>query len=1112
MNRLAALFALGLACHAQVDYTTATLKGAILDPQSKTVLNAEVTAVNQATGVARTAMSGEEGYQIPSLPPGLYRVEVRAAGFARSVARDVTLNVGQAVIYDVSLTLGADSTVLEVTASIPLVQPEQTQQSNIIGSVQVGNLPNVTRSFVQSIYTLPGVSNSYAPALQHPGVGTGYQSSGFSIGASNGRSNLVTIDGGENEYGSGTMRVIHVPLDSIQEFQVNRSSFGAEFGFTTGTAINMVTKSGSNNWHGSGATYFRNRLTSAQNFFNRLAGTSKEPFEQSAIFSGTLGGPIRKNRLFVFTAPEFQKLDTATVRNVVAEAQFQGVTAQPNGFDRATGVCPNQRSAQQQVTQHCYLTQLANSGGSLGPLGAGLLSSAIFDPLRNPILRSLVTANDGTFNGILSGPAGSGARAIPGYNTPRGRYANWVSRFDYLPGSRDAFTLRFSLEHERDDVVPAPPYSSYVALRDYTITGSWTRTIGGRLANTLRIQVVPTNTASNGAPNPNGSEISLGDRIQFGTPFSLPYDARWKRFQFEDNVSLVWGTHTFKAGGTWRPAYYNVRQEVWTRGQWQFTDGAYSILDIVAISQGPAVAAALAGFNLSRGYPVTGPPSTNLTAAQSYAAGAPTLLVQADPESNPQWEGWANSLGFYAQDSWKVSPRLTMNYGLRFDHYREPSPVPARSFVTPRLGFAWQPGGNQKTVVRAGAGMYVAPTIFMVPLYTNLLGDSGKYINQGALVAGLPSPPFPSIFAAWALHSSLATPSNPNPGLSRVQLASVGAVISPPGPNAFGNFIYTLGPNFRPAYSIQASVSIARQLTSNLSIEAAYLMYRSVHVLQSLETNFVLNRAAPVDPFAGPSFIPRPGTTKGQPNAAIFQNNALSSTGTGYYHGGTLSLTRRFERKLQFGINYTFSRAIDNTSDYSSISSPFRPEMLNLDRARSLFDITHNLVANAVYMTPFRARRDALWSSLLADWTVSPILYARSGVPFSILVPGLSNGTVGHNGTARPWYAGRNTGNGPNFINTDLRVSKALLGKDRPVGLEFIAQAQNLFNRANFAVVNNNFPADPNFPLPSGGTLRDGPFRVEGFAPSSVAVLSTPLAYTAANPARHVTLALRLSF
>ena len=397
---------------AQVDYAAGSLNLRVLDSNERLISDAHVMVKNLATGATTEAVVTDEGYQVRSIPPGTYEAEVAAKGFKKSVAGDLVVQLGETARYSVKLDIGVVTESIEVQANLALLQPDQTQQTNIINNVQVESLPNVSRNFVGSVYTLPGVVNSYAPTLQDPGVGTAYLSSGFSMGASNGRNNLVTIDGGEDEYGSGTMREMHVPIDSIREFQVNRNGFEAEFGFTSGSAINMVTKSGTNQFHASAAGYFHNRNTDGGNYFDKLAGLGVKPFEQSLIVSATLGGPIRKSRWFFFTAPEYQQLDAATVQNIAAEQEFQSIASQSNGFDGKS--CPSQNTPQQQVTQLCYLTQMANSGGPLSGLGEGLLASSVFgDPFNDPILNALVTSQDGTFDGIPASPVGSGVRRPP---------------------------------------------------------------------------------------------------------------------------------------------------------------------------------------------------------------------------------------------------------------------------------------------------------------------------------------------------------------------------------------------------------------------------------------------------------------------------------------------------------------------------------------------------------------------------------------------------------------------------------------------------------------------------------------------------------------------------
>ena len=1102
---------------AQISFDTATLKGTIFDPSGSVVPGAAVTVTNPDTGVSRTAKSGEEGdYQVPSLPPGTYQVVAEAAGFRKAVAENIVLTVGQIVPYDFHLALGAVTDVVEVTDLPPLIEPEQTQQANTVNERQVENLPNISRRFTDLIYTVPGVASSDAPAVQDSNIGTGYLASGFSVGGSNGRNNLITIDGGENDYGSGAPRVRNVPIDSVQEFQVNRNSFAPEFGYTIGTAINVVTKGGTNKFHGSLSSNFHNEGIDSVNYFNQLISPGSKPFEQSVISGATLGGPIKRNKLFFFTAYEYQKLDSTNSQNYSGRAEFQPVTAQTNGY--SGGQCPGQP---QQVSQLCYLTQLANSGTPLAPLGAGLLASPVFGPpLADPILNALVSPNEGTFDGVIS-PVGA-ERGIPGFNTPRGRYNNWVSRLDYL-SVKDSIMFRFSLMNERDTVAPQPPASTFDHVTDYTLTSAWTHSLSTTLVNVLRVQAVPKDTTLNTAPQIGRSEIDLltGNSIVLGTPFAFPYTADFKRFQFDDSISWLKGGHNFKFGVSYRPDYYNTTEQLWFGGQWQFADGA---IPLIALAPSGAQSS-LAAYNVSQGYPAQGPASTNLTAVQSFLAGTPISLLQANPNSNARWADWDNNFGFYAQDNWKITRKLTLNYGARLDYDASPSPVPHSIFASPRVGIAWDPAGDGKTVVRAGGGLFVAPVLFMVPFYLNTLGTSGKYINQGALAAALPSPPFPSIFAAWAVAKGKATTADPNPALTPADLATIGWAINPPGPSAFGSVFSTIDPNFKQEYSIQASVSVARELARNMSVEVGYNLYRTLHIEQVIEGNFqqapcnVVNPAefsAAIDPFIGPCYTARPGTTVGESNSLIFENDTWSSSGSGTYHGLTASLTKRYGHGLQFQANYTLSRAEDDTSDYSPLSVPFRPDQLKKDWAISDFNVTHNFVANAVYNLPFHSG-GGFWSAALAGISVSPIVYAHSGIPFTLLVPGLGgisgNGTIGHTSEARPWNEPRNEGRGDPFVSWDMRASKAFyIDRDRGVKLDLIVQAQNLLNRTNFAAVNNIFPANPNFTLPNGGNLLNGPYNVQGFAPTTVSQLSQPLAFTSAYPPRYISFGLQLAF
>ena len=1088
-----------------------------MDPQGATVSSATVTVKNPATGLSKTQKAAADGsYQLPALAPGTYQITVEAPGFSKAVADGLLLTVGATVAYDVHLKVGQVREVVEVTDQPPLIDTGQSQQANTVDTRQVDNLPNINLNFTQAIYTLPGVVSSSAPSVQDPNIGTAYSASGFSIGGRNGRNNLFTIDGGEDDFGSGALRVQHVPLESIQEYQVNRNSFAAEFGFTVGTAINVITRSGSNRYHGALYGFFHNESTDAANFFNSFSpNPNLKPFEQGLIAGGTLGGPIVRDRLFFFTSYERQKLDSPTVVNLLGTAEAQGLSAQSNGFNGTT--CPGQNPSAgqpQQVTQLCYLTQLQALGGPLSPVGTALLASPVFSPLVDPIFNALLTPDSGTFDGN----AGGVVQAPPGQNA---RYNNWVTRLDYIPGVKDNISLRFSLLRELNQVTGAggaPRYTSDKnVMRDYTVTLSWTRTIRNNMVNEVHVQAVPHDTSDNTTPFPNRAEIDLGSLGTVGTNFPYPYFGHENRFQFDENLFLIRGAHSFKFGASYRPVDYSIYQQLWFGGQYNFFDGTIPIIGLLP----PAVQAGLVSYNLALGYPASGPASTNLSASESYVAGVPVTMLQAS--GNGRWEGWAHYLGFYAQDSWKVSRRLTANYGVRFDYDREASPVPHSFYASPRLGLAFDPRGDGKTVIRAGGGLFVAPQLFLVPFYLNELGTSGKNINLALqTITGQPA----QLLTATAIEQGSATIANPNPELSAQQLAAAGIVIQPPGPNQVNGVFYTIQNNYKPEYSIQASTSVAQQIGSSLSLELGYTMYRGVHIEQVNEANYIRDASAPLDPFIGPSYIPRPGSTAGEPNAQILQNNQYASIGGSIYHGLTASLTKRYGRGLQFQANYTWSKAIDNTSDYSSLSAPFRPDLVAGDRSVSDFNITHNFVANAVYTTPYRAQGSWI-SKMLADISLSPIVYARSGVPFTLLVPGIgANGAGSHTSEARPYHEGRNSGIGPAFYSWDMRISKALyLRRDSGLRLDLVAQAADILNHTNFSAVNNIFP-DTAVVNPSTGItqsaivptaegnvdLLNGPYRYTGFVPRSAADLSSPLSFKLANPPRQLSFALRLAF
>src|SRR6266851_3074089 len=703
----------------QVDVASATLKGTITDQHDALVACATVTATSIDKGISRTAKTGTEGtYQIPALPPGAYKVEIEAQGFSKVVNEKVLLSVGQSLVYDVQLNTGGVTAQVAITGEVPLIEVERTQQANTISTQQVENLPNSGRTFQNYVYTLPGVGNSTAPRAQLSGRITGFQSSGFSIGGSNGRNNLITVDGGENEYGSGTPR-FDVPVETIQEFQVNRNSFTAEFGFTAGTAVNVVTKSGTNRFHGSAYIFYRSDGTSARNAFDTI-NPGKKSSDRTYYPGFTFGGPISKNKLFFFTNYE---------RNNVDAARFRTYTSDP--------------LTQPNAAQAALLSQLdASADANVRRISTNLRGALTTSATSYPAIFKFLQASEGVFNGLA-------------------RLNTWSTRLDYQATNRDSINARFTLTRNFTNDIgtsngTAPSISTSLTYRDYSTVVTWTHNIGSNLINQMRAQFSPGNSSVTAPPEPAVTGLIVsgfgGGTTGFGRYFGAPYIVHQQRYQFEDNVTLLRGKHTFKFGGSYRPVKYNFRNDLWFAGEYQFqASAAYAVTRAVPLADQPAfLAAAPAAAGIQ------------LNPLQNLDLNLPFLYRQGF--HNPLWIGTGHYVGGFAQDTWKVNQRLSLDLGGRIDWDGEPQPVPRHAYFSPRFGFAWQMTGDGKTVLRGGGGLFYSPIYVQIPGYTSILNGSGTYINQIAKNPGSPAPTVAALYGAGVAGSTTCSiPANTYP-------------------------------------------------------------------------------------------------------------------------------------------------------------------------------------------------------------------------------------------------------------------------------------------------------------------------------------------------------------
>ena len=1005
-------FAGSLSTLAQVDVSSGTIKGTITDQNKAVVVGAVVTAKSTERGTIRTAKTGSDGsYTIPTLQPGTYEVRIEAQGFEAAVIPKAEITVGTTAVYDIELQPGGVKAQVEVTSEAPVIEVERTQQANTIDKRQVENLPNVGRSFQNYVYTLPGVSNSNAPRAQLAGRVTGFLSSGFSIGGSNGRNNLITVDGGENEYGSGQARFDITP-EAIQEFQVNRNSYTAEFGFTAGTAVNVITKSGTNQFHGSGYIFYRSDKTSARNFFDF---TNPRASDRQLFPGFTFGGPVVKNKLFFFTNYERQQNDNARFRTYTGNSLLQ----------------PN-------AAQLAVLAALdANASANVQRISSNLRKALTTTAASYPNAFKILSDNEGTFNGVA-------------------RLNTWSTRVDYQLTNHDSINGRFTLTRNFTSDPgtgngTSPSVDASLTYRDYSSVVSWTHNFGSHAVNQMRGQVSPGNSAVTAPPDPAQVGIIISGLAGFGRAFGAPYIVHQWRLQFEDTLTWIRSNHSFKFGGSYRPVHYNFENDLWFAGEYQFLPFAlYTVSLAVPAADRPAFQAA-AG---------TAGSAVPLNALQNFDLNLPFLYRQGF--HNPIWKGTGHYVGGFAQDTWKVHPRLTLDIGGRVDWDGEPPPVPRNAYFSPRVGFAWQMTGDGKTVLRGGSGLFYSPIYIQIPGYTSILNGSGTYINQIA------RSPANGVTTVWG--AGIAQGKYPFSVLSEADVNALGISTAA---GAVGRVLFDLNPDYKNNYAIQANLGIQRQITNSMSVEIAYQMYHGLHIQQPVGLNYceagtagcpatnavqaaaLLTRnvrvSGPLYRVCSTGVVGQTDTQCGRVNdAGITQFTDYQSRGSSIYHGVTFQLIKRFSDNFSFQTNYTFSKAIDDQTDFNSAFAPPFPSRLDTERSLSTFDVRHNFVFSGVFVSPFKSGTGQNFASrALADITLSPSIFIRTGIPFTIRTGTDINGDT-RSGTDRLFYIGRNTGIGPNYQSVNLRLSKMFrFGAESSKRIEFSVDGGNLFNRTN---------------------------------------------------------------
>ena len=629
-------------------------------------------------------------------------------------------------------------------------------------------------------------------------------------------------------------------------------------------------------------------------------------------------------------------------------------------------------------------------------------------------------------------------------------------------------------------------------------------------------------------PNdPIGPEINILGYGNFGRDIFLPSDSITRQFDLADTVSLVRGSHTIKVGGVFQYARISTNSETYLPGTFRFGSlpfGAlFSTAQLGAISaqinadaQAGVITPAQAGL---LGSTLSNQTSSTINALQAYNFNLPQVYQQGF--GLPYYSSGTQKFSLFAQDTWKVRPNVTFNYGLRYFIQNEADPVPTdKNNFQPRVGVSWDVFNNAKTVIRAGAGIFTGQIDNQITNVTNTLASGTNPYNINIVVSAIT---LPGAYNAAAIYQTLLAQGV----IGRRQivasdLTQFGLNTAPGRPLEAR---IRIGQNFQNPETYQFSGAIQQDLGAGIAVEVSYLHSRGVHQVRPVDVRKY--RVTGTSPFTGQPIVtatelgcfsvpgaPASGfncsTTGGALNGNFLPRFALDaeyqSVANTFYDAGTVQVTKRFSRNYSINANYTLSKTIDEATDFNTDYLAQNPLNVRDDRSLSAFDQRHRVVLSGVFISPSK-------NVFLKDFVFSPIFTAGSGRPFNLLI-----GTDTNNDSRlyndRPALAGRNTGRGEAFYSFDMRLARRFFAKDQRY-LELTFEAFNLFNRVNYNGINNvvgtacvaNFASNPN--CAGAGAANAIPINargIEGISPTS------PLGFTSAAPARQLQFGARFNF
>jgi hypothetical protein len=1053
---------------------TASLRGVVLDPSGAAVPLAEVTATQTETGLSRSARCSTGGaFVMVLLPLGHYQLEVAAPKFAKYHREGISLSVNQTASLTIHLAIGSSQEVVEVKADAPLIEAANTSLGKTVLEREILDLPLNGRNFSQLGLLQPGVVPITPGLAQAGGSLRGGQP--YSVNGQRPESNNFLIDGASNFNAVDGGFVLKPPIDAIAEFKILTHTANAEFGNNMGSTTSIVTRSGSNQVHGALWEFLRNDKLDAANFFENADGFSKSEYRQNQ-FGGTLGGPIHKDQSFFFGYYEgFRNRQGETIHHVRV----------PSALER-----------QGDFSEGGPLLNFFAPGGP-APLPGSKVP--FIDPAAANVLQLYPLPNAADPNGVFN--------LFNASEILRDSEDQFGVRVDHYLSSRDSLNFRYMfLNGTRFDPlspsgagVPGFPVGedhrtqSFVAQLTHSFSGSlvgvtrfaflrnkflFDEHLNHTSPASLGFEYQPTLSAAAGPPF---IQFGGGGYASIGDPITGPRNSYENNFATSNSLNWLRGRHQFMFGAGYRRDQINVINGIASNGFFVFI---------------PA--------------PLSNP-------FANFLIGQPLLFLQGGG-NQPDGTGdlsrglRGSNFDFYAQDTFKISARLTLNLGFRYElpfpyteirnrqNLFEPGaqskvlanapagllypgdpgvpagliPTATRAFA-PRVGLAWDPTGSARWLVRTAYGVFYDP----------------YYNGQGG---------------------PLQTPISAPPYLRTEQLLFPGSLSNPfiqgnPFASTFPHpmTLLTLDPRLRLPYAQDWNFSIERSFATDWLAEIGYVGTRGTRLPRFIEGN-------PSMPQAGQTWADQQNNIDQQriycaptaQGACTYSSVGLiAGRANSFYNALEASLRKRFSRGLSFLASYTFSKAIDDVSSFNitgSASQPIagendlaqNPFDLAAERGRSMFDARHRLVLSYEWEIPFWRQPGNWYQGVLGNWQVNGITTFMSGTPFTVedqsynydapeitgfsafrpnLVGNPNNGPK----TPQAWFnvnaferlplsttpagvygsEGRNVVEAPGLAQWDFSAFKNVRvteSKDLQIRAEFF----NIFNRTNFRLPNGD--------------------------------------------------------